>query len=122
MDDDLSNGRGCTLHLGEPGSNPTRPIVNTEVVKCLLYVGIYGLLCIDVHGHDRSSKTSFSPLFLRERFKSAKRQNFKSTKANYSFSQGCQMVNFQPKNPDLGNFWWVLQWKMLAYICPIGKF
>jgi hypothetical protein len=29
--------------------------------------------------------------------------------------QGCQMVLFQTKNPNLGNFWRFLQWKMLVY-------
>jgi hypothetical protein len=28
--------------------------------------------------------------------------------------QGCQMVYFQTKNPNLGKFWSVLQWKMLV--------
>jgi hypothetical protein len=27
-------------------------------------------------------------------------------------NQGCQMVCFQTKNPNLGKFWRVLQWKM----------
>jgi hypothetical protein len=30
-------------------------------------------------------------------------------------TQGCQMVCFQTKNPNLGKFWRVLQWKMLVY-------
>jgi hypothetical protein len=29
--------------------------------------------------------------------------------------QGCQMVCIQTKNPNLGKFWRVLQWKMLVY-------
>jgi hypothetical protein len=29
--------------------------------------------------------------------------------------QGCQMVCFHTKNPNLGTFWRVLQWKMLVY-------
>jgi hypothetical protein len=29
--------------------------------------------------------------------------------------QGCQMVCFQTKNPNLGKFWIVMQWKMLVY-------
>jgi hypothetical protein len=29
--------------------------------------------------------------------------------------QGCPMVCFQTKNPNLGKFWRVLQWKMLVY-------
>jgi hypothetical protein len=33
--------------------------------------------------------------------------------------QGCQKVYFQTKNPALGNFWWVLQWKMLVYFMAI---
>jgi hypothetical protein len=30
--------------------------------------------------------------------------------------QGCQMVGFQIKNPNLGKFWSFLQWKMFCYI------
>jgi hypothetical protein len=30
-------------------------------------------------------------------------------------NQGCQMVCFQTKNPNLGEFWRVLQWKMMVY-------
>jgi hypothetical protein len=33
--------------------------------------------------------------------------------------QGCQMVYFQTKNPDLGKFWRVLEWKMLVYFTVI---
>jgi hypothetical protein len=33
--------------------------------------------------------------------------------------QGCQMVYFQTKNPHLGKFWRVLQWKMLVYFVAI---
>jgi hypothetical protein len=29
------------------------------------------------------------------------------------------MVNFQTKNPYLGNFWRVLQWKMLVYFMDV---
>jgi hypothetical protein len=29
--------------------------------------------------------------------------------------QGCRMLYFQTKNPDLGNFWMVLQWNILEY-------
>jgi hypothetical protein len=32
-----------------------------------------------------------------------------------SSDQGCQMVSFQTKNPNLGKFWRVLRWKMLVY-------
>jgi hypothetical protein len=31
----------------------------------------------------------------------------------------CQMVLFQAKNPNLGNFWRVLKWKMLIYFIDI---
>jgi hypothetical protein len=35
--------------------------------------------------------------------------------------QGCQMAHFQNKNPNLGKFWRVLQWKMLVYfVWPYG--
>jgi hypothetical protein len=30
-------------------------------------------------------------------------------------TQGCQMVYFQTKNPNLGKFWRSLEWKMLVY-------
>jgi hypothetical protein len=33
--------------------------------------------------------------------------------------QGCQMVYFQTKNPNLGKFWRALEWKMLVYFMVI---
>jgi hypothetical protein len=33
--------------------------------------------------------------------------------------QGCQMVCFQTKNPDLGKFWRVLLWKIFVYCMTI---
>jgi hypothetical protein len=33
--------------------------------------------------------------------------------------QGCLMVCFQTKNPNLGKFWRVLQWKILVYFMII---
>jgi hypothetical protein len=33
--------------------------------------------------------------------------------------QGCQMVSFQTKNPNLGKFWKALDWKMLIYLMAI---
>jgi hypothetical protein len=41
--------------------------------------------------------------------------------------QGCQMVHFQTANPNLGNFWRVLEWKILVFyghlaiLQPFGK-
>jgi hypothetical protein len=35
------------------------------------------------------------------------------------FKHGCQMVYFQTKKPNLGNFWRVLQWNMLVYFTAI---
>jgi hypothetical protein len=35
--------------------------------------------------------------------------------------QGCQMVCFQTKNPNLGKFWRALGWKMLIYFMPNGN-
>jgi hypothetical protein len=29
--------------------------------------------------------------------------------------QGCQMIYFHTKNPNLGTFWRALEWKMLVY-------
>jgi hypothetical protein len=37
----------------------------------------------------------------------------------YPNHQGYQMVYFQTKNPNLGKFWRVLQWKMLVYFMAI---
>jgi hypothetical protein len=34
--------------------------------------------------------------------------------------QGCQMVCFQTKNPNLGKFWRVLLWTILAYLMTIS--
>jgi hypothetical protein len=36
-----------------------------------------------------------------------------------SSAQGCQMVHFQTKNPNLGKFWNALHWKMLIYLMAI---
>jgi hypothetical protein len=36
-----------------------------------------------------------------------------------SGQQGCQMAYFQTKNPDMGKFLTVLQWKMLVYYVSI---
>jgi hypothetical protein len=33
--------------------------------------------------------------------------------------QGCQMVHFQTKNPNLGKFWRALEWEMLLYFMAI---
>jgi hypothetical protein len=33
--------------------------------------------------------------------------------------QGCQMVYFQTKNPNMGKFWWAVEWKKLAYFMTI---
>jgi hypothetical protein len=33
--------------------------------------------------------------------------------------QGCQMVYFQAKNPNLGKFWRALDWKMFTYLMAI---
>jgi hypothetical protein len=34
-------------------------------------------------------------------------------------NQGCQMVCFQTKNPNLGKFWRALEWKVLLYFMII---
>jgi hypothetical protein len=33
--------------------------------------------------------------------------------------QGCQMVYFQTKNPNVGKIWRALEWKMLQYFMTI---
>jgi hypothetical protein len=42
--------------------------------------------------------------------------------ARHHLGQGCQMVYFQTKNPNLGIFWRVLQWKMLYILWSFGIF
>jgi hypothetical protein len=37
----------------------------------------------------------------------------------FSPDQGCQMVCFQTKNPNLGKFWGFLQWKIFVYFMTI---
>jgi hypothetical protein len=37
-----------------------------------------------------------------------------------ALQQGCQMVYFQTKNPNLGKFWRALKWKMLVYFKVIS--
>jgi hypothetical protein len=38
-----------------------------------------------------------------------------------SLRQGCQMVSFQTKNPNLGKLWRALDWKMLIYFMSIAN-
>jgi hypothetical protein len=38
-----------------------------------------------------------------------------STASPAASNQGCQMVCFQTKNPNLGKLWRVLQWKIMVY-------
>jgi hypothetical protein len=37
-------------------------------------------------------------------------------------TQGCQMVYFQTKNPNLSAFWRALDWKMLIFLRLVGIF
>jgi hypothetical protein len=41
---------------------------------------------------------------------------------NNDVRQGCQMVCFQTKNPNLGKFWRALDWKMFYILWPFGIF
>jgi hypothetical protein len=36
--------------------------------------------------------------------------------------QGCQMVCFRTKNPNLGKFWRALEWKSWYVLWPFGKY
>jgi hypothetical protein len=38
-----------------------------------------------------------------------------------SLKQGCQMVYFQTKTPNLGKLWRALEWKMLVYLWSFGN-
>jgi hypothetical protein len=38
------------------------------------------------------------------------------------YTQGCLMAYFQTKNPNLGQFWRVMQWNMLVYFVAIWLF
>jgi hypothetical protein len=64
-------------------------------------------------------------LFIAPLFRKTKFLPFFSLPPN----QGCQVVYFQTKNPNLGKFWSVLQCKMLVYFMaiwsslrPFGRF
>jgi hypothetical protein len=37
-------------------------------------------------------------------------------------NQGCQMVSFQTKNPNLGKFWRAIDWKMFLYFMAILEY
>jgi hypothetical protein len=39
-----------------------------------------------------------------------------TTSLGLAWMQGCQMVSFLTKNPNLGKFWRALKWKRLAYL------
>jgi hypothetical protein len=41
---------------------------------------------------------------------------------NHYLDQGCQMVCFQTKNPNLDKFWRALDWKMLTYFMAILEY
>jgi hypothetical protein len=60
------------------------------------------------------SKKSAS-LFLFPRDISNSGESAPAKSSNWA-NQGCQMVCFQTKNPNLGKFWRVLQWKKLVYL------
>jgi hypothetical protein len=59
----------------------------------------------------RSRKVSKAEL----QFSSRKPFSFKDGSRRSSPPQGCQMVYFQTKNPNLGKLWRVLEWKRLVY-------
>jgi hypothetical protein len=62
-------------------------------------------------------KTFFAPLPLRLVLRTI---NFLTGCADWrNDDQGCQMVCFQTKNPNLGKFWRALEWKMLLYFMII---
>jgi hypothetical protein len=46
---------------------------------------------------------------------------FENKPSGNTTQQGCQMAYFQNKNPNLGNFWGLWQWKMLLYFMAIGS-
>jgi hypothetical protein len=73
-------------------------------------------------GYNFTTRGQSSPLV-------AKFRNWLLTLRDFFTHQGCQMVYFQTKNPNLGNFLRTWDWKMLIYfmsICNIlwtlGKF
>jgi hypothetical protein len=52
-------------------------------------------------------------------------QLFKDRVSHFPPGQGCQMAYFQTKNPNLGKFWRLLQWKMgviWSILWPFGLF
>jgi hypothetical protein len=68
----------------------------------------------------RAEKVDICRKLGRERVHTYTESLKKQTHAAMSYllltgEQGCQMVCFQTKNPNLGKFWRVLHWKMLVY-------
>jgi hypothetical protein len=65
----------------------------------------------------RSSETSaiMSLLCITSSFRAVKLEILKDSSQITHEEQGCQMVCLQTKNPHLGQFWRVLQWKVLVY-------
>jgi hypothetical protein len=60
----------------------------------------------------RSTAEQMSPLVFFQRESTSERaQTATGSAAFVSSVQGCQMVYFQTKNPNLGNFWRDLEWK-----------
>jgi hypothetical protein len=45
-----------------------------------------------------------------------------STHTLVPWQQGCQMVYFHTKNPNLGILWWALEWKTLIIYCHLEYF
>jgi hypothetical protein len=55
------------------------------------------------------------PVTLASDDEKSRNECFAAQYKHSKLHQGCQMVCFQTKNPNLGKFCGVLQWKMLVY-------
>jgi hypothetical protein len=56
----------------------------------------------------------FNPFVLRSDGRSVTLVLLQYGMRNKCFEQGCQMVYFQTKNPNLGKFCIALEWKMMV--------
>jgi hypothetical protein len=92
-----------------------------DLYQYLIRTQFCSLIC---HKFNRS----FSIRYTRQFFQSGTRHwvkfetfgsLFKNISGHSGPDQGCQMVCFQSKNPNLGKFWRALNWKKLIYFVAI---
>jgi hypothetical protein len=67
---------------------------------------------------EKKNDLNFFQIFFRAKKVDIENMN-ESRFLSPSGKQGCQMVCFQTKNPNLSKFWWALEYEMLAYFMTV---